>query len=230
MRALDLDTLARAQKGDHAARDEIFEDNTGLIWACVRKYSGVLEKDDLFQMGSIGLLKAIDRFDPSYGVAFSTFAVPHILGEVRRHLRDNALVKVDRRLKEIAFKAEKVRQRLASESGSEPPLSAVARELDVPTDTVLQAMEAAAAVLYIEDIPRYSETHAQPEGPAEDESLDIREAMGRLDREMKTVVEGRFFHGRTQSEVSLELGVSQAQVSRLEKKAILIMREYYRGR
>jgi len=230
MRPLDDGILARARKGDRAARDEMFEANTGLVWACVRKYVGVLEKDDLFQMGSIGLLKAIDRFDPSYGVAFSTFAVPHILGEVRRHLRDNALVKVDRRLREIAFKADRIRQRLTTEQGLEPPLSEVARELDVPADTVLEAMEAAASVLYLEDIPAYGDSNPHSQRPAEEESVDLKEAMERLDPEMRAIVEGRFFRGRTQTEVSHELGISQAHVSRLEKKAILAMREYYRGR
>lgn len=230
MRSLDDAVFSRAQRGDRGARDEIFESNTGLIWACVRKYAGVLEKDDLFQMGSIGLIKAIDRFDPSYGVAFSTFAVPHILGEVRRHLRDNALVKVDRRLREVAFKANRIRERLAAESGVEPSLSEVARALDVPIDVVLEAMEAAASVLYLEDVPAYGDTRAQADRPAEDESIDLREALRRLEPEMRSIVEGRFFRGKTQSEVSRELGISQAHVSRLEKKAISAMREYYRGR
>lgn len=230
MHALTDELFARAREGDREARDAIFESNTGLIWACVRKYAGVLEKDDLFQMGSIGLIKAIDRFDPAYGVAFSTFAVPHILGEVRRHLRDNALVKVDRRLREIAFRASRIREKLAGESGAEPPLSEVAKALGVPADTVLEALEAASSVVYLEDIPLHGEERADSARSREDDSIDLREALRRLEPDLRAVVEGRFFHGKTQSEVSRELGVSQAHVSRLEKKAILAMREYYRGR
>ncbi|MGE5580353.1 MAG: sigma-70 family RNA polymerase sigma factor [Bacillota bacterium] len=230
MRALSDELLSRAQSGDRSARDEIFESNTGLIWACVRKYAGVLEKDDLYQMGSIGLLKAIDRFDPTYGVAFSTFAVPHILGEVRRHLRDNALVKVDRRLREIAFRVNKTRELLFAQTGAEPPVSQVAKELDLPVDVVLEAMEAAASVVYLEDVPAHREAQVPVDRPGTDETMDLREALGRLEPQMRAVVEGRFFSGKTQQEVSRELGISQAHVSRLEKKAILAMREYYRGR
>lgn len=197
----------------------------------MRKYAGVIEKEDLYQMGSIGLLKAIDRFDPSYGVAFSTFAVPHILGEVRRHLRDNALVKVDRRLREIAFRAGKVREQLSVQTGAEPPVSQIAEALDLPVDVVLEAMEAAASVVYLEDVPAHREESQVPvERPATDETIDLREALSRLEPQMRAVVEGRFFSGKTQQEISRELGVSQAHVSRLEKKAILAMREYYRGR
>ncbi len=230
MRALSDELLSRAQSGDRSARDEIFESNTGLIWACVRKYAGVIEKDDLYQMGSIGLLKAIERFDPSYGVAFSTFAVPHILGEVRRHLRDNALVKVDRRLRDIAFRVNRVRERLSAQTGSEPPVSLIAKEMDLPVDVVLEAMEAAASVVYLEDVPVHRESPVPAERLGADESIDLRDALCRLDPQMRAVVEGRFFGGKTQQEVSRELGVSQAHVSRLEKKAIRAMREYYRGR
>ncbi len=235
MRSIDPEIFARAQGGDEEARSRIFEQNTGLIWSCVRKYAGLLEKDDLFQMGSIGLLNAIDRFDPSYGVAFSTFAVPHILGEVRRHLRDNALVKVDRRLREIGFRAEKVRREMAAKSGSEPPVSAVAEALGLPVDAVLEALEAASSVVYLEDIPGYSEGRVQgrDEGgvgrETDEDFFDLREAIMRLEPEMRAIVNGRFFLGKTQTEVSLELGISQAHVSRLEKKALINMREYYRG-
>ena len=231
MQRLDQLLFLRAQSGDKRARDEIFASNTGLIWACIRKYAGLLEKDDLFQLGSIGLLKAIDRFDPTYGVVFSTFAVPHILGEVRRYLRDNALVKVDRRLREIAFQAGKIRQQMTAKSGAEPPLTDIARALGVPPDTVLEAMEAASSVLYLEDIPGYVEKEASgDQSAAREDSVDLQEALERLGPDMQAIVRGRFLLGRTQSEISRELGISQAHVSRLEKKALMNLREYYRGK
>ncbi len=231
MQHLDHALFLRAQSGDSVARDEIFSANTGLVWACIRKYVGLMEKEDLFQLGSIGLLKAIDRFDPSYGVVFSTFAVPHILGEVRRHLRDNALVKVDRRLREISYQARKVRQEMTAKSGREPTASEIAEALEVPVDVLLEALEAASSVLYLEDVPGYGDRSAlDQDSPADEESVDLRAAVDRLEPEMRKIVEGRFFLARTQSEIARDLGISQAHVSRLEKKALLCLREYYRGK
>ena len=114
---LPVSLFERAHLGDPGAREEIFSANVGLIWKFAQRYTGLVEKEELFQLGALGLLKAIDRFDPTQGTAFSTFAVPHILGEIRRHLRDNALVKVDRRLREIAHLANKYRREALAKDG-----------------------------------------------------------------------------------------------------------------
>jgi RNA polymerase sporulation-specific sigma factor len=226
MQPLDQALFERARGGDRAAREEIFTANTGLIWAFAKKYGGLLEKEDLFQLGAIGLLKAIDRFDLSYGVVFSTFAVPHILGEIRRHLRDNALVKVDRRLRELAFLAARTRREAVAKTGEEPALSEIAEDLGVPVDVLCEAMEAVSSVLYLEDIPGYGEAPAAAVEHAARgaETLDLKQALEGLESDARTVVEGRFFLGKTQTEIARELGISQAHVSRLEKKALLSLR------
>jgi RNA polymerase sporulation-specific sigma factor len=226
MQPLERALFERARRGDMAAREEIFSSNTGLIWACARKYGGYAESEDLFQLGAIGLLKAIERFDPSYGVVFSTFAVPHILGEIRRHLRDNALVKVDRRLRELSYLASRARREGVARTGSEPSLKEIAVSLGVPVDALCEAMEAASSVLYLEDLPDSGEAPAAAgEAAVETESLELKQALEGLERDQRAVLEGRFFLGKTQSEIASELGISQAHVSRLEKKALLHLRD-----
>jgi RNA polymerase sporulation-specific sigma factor len=222
MHGLDEGLFERARSGDRAAREEVFEANTGLIWACAKRYAGFAEKEDLFQIGAIGLLKAIARFDPSYGAVFSTFAVPHILGEMRRHLRDTAPLKVERRLKEISYLARKARQEIATRTGEEPSLSQIAEVLGVPVDVVCEAVEATAPVLYLEDVQSYQE---KSQATADPISMDLAQALDRLEPGLRAVIEGRFFLGKTQFEISRELGISQAQVSRLEKRALLSLRD-----
>lgn len=222
MHGLDKDLFERAHGGDRSAREEIFAANTGLIWACVKRYAGLLEKEDLFQLGAIGMLKAIDRFDPYYGVVFSTFAVPHVMGEMRRHLRDDSPVKVERRLKEISYLARKAREEMAAATGQEPALAEVAAAVGVSVDRLCEAMDATAPLLYLEEIPQYQE---KPAEQADGSAVDLRQALSALSPDMRAIIEGRFFMGKTQSEISRELGVSQAQVSRLEKKALSELRE-----
>lgn len=222
MRRLDAGLLERARSGDRLAREELFEANKGLIWACVKKYAGLLEKDDLFQLGAIGLLKAIDRFDPSYGAVFSTFAMPNIMGEMRRYLRDNTPVKVERRLKEISYLARKARQEMVVRTGEEPSLAQVAEAVGVPVDALCEAMDATAPLLYIEDMPDFQE---KPQAAGENGELDLRQALDRLAPELRTIVEGRFYMGKTQDEISRELGISQAHVSRLEKRALQFLKD-----
>lgn len=222
MQRLDESLARRAQRGDKAAREEIFNANTGLIWACVRKYAGLLEKEDLFQLGAIGLLKAIDRFDPSFGVAFSTFAIPCILGEMRRQLRDDGPVKVERRLKEIAYLARKTQEKIRAETGKEPTVASIAEAIGVPVDVLCQALEATAPLASLEDAAGFA---ANQDATPDPSSIDLRQAMADLEPPLFSVIEGRFFLGKTQSEISAELGISQAQVSRLEKKALTFLRE-----
>lgn len=234
MQSLDLGLFQRVKQGDPEAREAIFQANTGLIWACVRKYTGLTEKDDLFQLGAIGLLKAVDRFDPSYGVLFSTFAVPHILGEIRRYLRDNTPLKVERRLKDIAHLARQVVDRKRSETGHDPTAAEVAQQLGVSTDVLVQALEATSPLAYLDEIPphegrpdRSRESAAEGDLP---DSVEISDAIERLDGQLRAVVEGRFFRGKTQAEIGKELGISQAHVCRLERAALAKLRVYLSAR
>lgn len=235
--SIDPGLFERIRKGDPEAREQVFNANTGLVWSCIRRYSGLMEKEDLFQLGAIGLLKAIDRFDPKYGTAFSTYAVPLILGEIRRYLRDNGAVKISRRLREISFAAKRLSSRRKAETGKEPSMEELAAELEVDLDMLCQALEATQPVLYFEDAPHVSESAASIsldtglfDQESYAESLDIREAIDKLDKNMKTVIEGRFFRGLTQQEIARELSVSQAHVSRLEKKALLFLRQILQGK
>ncbi|MGI6162412.1 MAG: sigma-70 family RNA polymerase sigma factor [Bacillota bacterium] len=232
--SIDAGMFERIKKGDTSARERFFDANTGLIWSCIRRYSGLLDKDDLFQLGAIGLLKAIDRFDPSYGVAFSTYAVPLILGEIRRYLRDNGAVKVSRRLREISLAARRLSSMRKAETGKELSVEELAQELGIDIDTLCQALDATQPVLYFDDLPHASESAAtevrtfDPE--THSDSFDVKEAVSRLDDDMRAIIEGRFFQGKTQYEVSRELGISQAHVSRLEKRALILLRQTLQGK
>ncbi len=230
MQAVDGALFERARQGDKEAREALFQAHTGLIWACLRKFAGLLEKDDLYQLGAIGLLKALDRFDPSYGVMFSTYAVPLILGEIRRHFRDNTPIKVARRLRETAYRATRVIDERRAATGVEPPAEEVARELGVTVDVLLEAMEATSPPGYLEDFPSYREQRKNPGGWSHGEetaaSIELQDALRSLGGEMRHIIEGRFFQGKTQAELARELGMSQAHVSRLEKAGLHKLRVY----
>ncbi len=219
----------KAQSGDRQARDKIFCQNEGLIWACIRRYAGLLEQDDLYQLASIGLLKAVQRFDPRYGTTFSTFAVPHILGEIRRHLRDNTPVKIERRYKDLVFQIRKADRELRERTGSEATLQDIASHLGVAVDLVVESLDATKPPVYLEDLPSWMERQAIGTGDAREhdllpDAIDIRRALAGLGPQEKSVIIERFFRGRTQAQIASRLGVSQAQVSRLEKRALLTLR------
>lgn len=233
---MSLDVVFRKiREGDTHLRDRVFNDNIGLVWACVKRYAGLLDKEDLFQLGAIGLLKAIDRFEPSYGVAFSTYAFPHIMGEIRRYLRDNAPIKISRRQKEIALAAQRVSRELAASTGSDPPVSEVASRLGLDADAILEALEAVRPVLYLEDLSGYSQERREDPGEPgevvlrEAHRIDLEDALNSLDHDLQKVIRGRFYRGRTQQELAEEIGVSQAHVCRLERKALLLLRAHLEG-
>ncbi len=242
---MDMDLFERARKGDPEARERVFKANTGLIGACIRRYAGLIDKEDLFQIGAIGLLKAIDRFDPKYGTAFSTYAVPLILGEIRRYLRDDGAVKVSRRLRELALAARRMSSAREADTGKAPSMEELARELGVEVDLLCRALEATRQVLYLEDQRAGGGAEASLTGvvgSARDawpawytgggqflESLDLRDAVSGLDSPLRDIIEGRFFQGKTQQEIAKELRLSQAQVSRLEKRALLLLRQALLG-
>ncbi len=225
---VDRSLYHRVRCGDKGAREEAFHRNTGLIWTCIRKYVGLLERDDLYQLGAIGLLKAIDGFDPDYGVEFSTFAVPHILGEMRRYLRDNTALKIERRCKELALQSKKAASQIRAQTGKEATVQEIAQRLGVESDAIIEALEATASPVYLEDVPLWREESAARAASVDDldqpDSLDLRWAVEGLGSLEKAIVERRFFQGKTQTEIAAELGVSQAHISRIEKRALIALR------
>lgn len=233
---LDRELFYRARKGDRASRDEIFRQNIGLVKACVARYRGLAEPEDLFQQGSLGLLKAIERFDPLYGVEFSTYAVPVILGEIRRYLRDNLPMRISRDLQELALKARRVEAELQSSTGGEPSLAEVARVLGVEVSRLVEAIESMRPPLVLESLTEESgtDTVADPKSQLRADSwdtdyIDMKIALEHLPGRLRTILILRYFLGKTQTEVAGELGLSQAQISRLEREALLRLRAMVSG-
>ncbi|MBQ4074716.1 MAG: RNA polymerase sporulation sigma factor SigG [Clostridia bacterium] len=223
--------------GDREAREEFIRGNLRLVLSVVQRFNNRGENvDDLFQVGCIGLIKALDNFDVTQNVRFSTYAVPMIIGEIRRYLRDNNPIRVSRSLRDTAYKALQARDRLVISLNREPTIAEMAQELSLPQEDVVFALEAiqdpislfepvyndGGDAIYIMDQVR-DEKH-KDEGWLE--KIAIKEAMRRLNDREKKILRLRFFEGRTQMEVAGEIGISQAQVSRLEKNALLHMRKY----
>lgn len=222
--------------GDLNAREEFIRGNLRLVLSVIQRFSNRGENvDDLFQVGCIGLIKALDNFDVTQNVRFSTYAVPMIIGEIRRYLRDNNAIRVSRSLRDIAYKALSARDRLQTELGREPTVQEIARKLELPEEDVALALEAiqdpvslcepiggeGADALTIGDQVRDDNVNAENWL----QNIAIREAMARLSDREQRILSLRFFQGRTQMEVAGEIGISQAQVSRLEKTALSHMRK-----
>jgi RNA polymerase sporulation-specific sigma factor len=229
--------VARARGGDMEARDHLVEANLRLVRSLVARFTNTTaDSEDLFQLGCIGLLKAVDRFDLSYDVRFSTYAVPLILGEIRRHLRDDGPMRVSRSLKQLAGQARKVRERLLAELGREPSVSEIAKELDVAPEEVIEAMDGARAPTSIHQTvhesdgdPIYLLDQLSSDDNREGQWLDrvaLREGLSCLEPREQTVIMLRFFRDKTQSEVASILGCSQVQVSRLERRALEQIRRF----
>lgn len=224
--------IAKAQSGDHAAMELLVEENTGLIWAVTRRFLGRgTEADDLYQLGCLGFLKAVEGFDLSYGTQFSTYAVPKISGEIRRFLRDDGAVKVSRSLKEQASAIRTVRNQLTSAFGREPTIAEISRQTGFSPEEIALAETATAAT---ESIQRetgeegFSLENVLTDTESEDkmvEKIALRQAISALSEREAMVIQLRYFHGLTQQRVARVLDVSQVQVSRIEKKAIAQLRE-----
>ena len=223
--------IKKSHDGDKEAREQLVEENIGLIWCVVKRFHGRgAEAEDLFQIGSIGLLKAIDKFDLSYDVKFSTYAVPMISGEIRRFLRDDGMIKVSRSLKELAYKSFQAREELMGILGREPTLDELAENMQVEKEEIVQAMEAGGEVESL-----YRPIH-QKEGSEirlldkleekerkEEKILDtmlLKQLLETLDGQERTLIYLRYFAEKTQSDVGKILGISQVQVSRMEKRII----------
>jgi len=221
-----------AKEGDAEARETLVNCNLRLVFNLVQRFSNRgYEMEDLFQIGTIGLMKAIDKFDMSYDVKFSTYAVPMIIGEIRRFLRDDNPVKVSRSVKEIAHKVHYVKEHLCKELGREPTINEIADQLNLPREEIVSALEAAQAptsifeTLYQDDgDPIYVLDQLGTEGDGEDggwfDQIALKEVMMKLVPRERKIILMRFFEDKTQSEVAKHLGLSQVQVSRLERQAL----------
>lgn len=228
----------RILKGDRLAREEYIYGNLRLVLSVIQRFSNRDENmDDLFQVGCIGLIKAIDNFDITQNVKFSTYAVPMIIGEVRRYLRDNNSIRVSRSLRDTAYKALQAKENLSKKNQKEPSLSEIAKYMDIPLKDVVTALDAIQdPVSLFEPVFRDSGGDAlyvmdQVKDPKNRddswlENISLSEAMKKLTEREKYILNLRFFQGKTQMEVSSEIGISQAQVSRLEKSALKHMRKY----
>ena len=223
--------LRRAKQGDASAREELVEGNLRLVLSVIQRFAGRGENaDDLFQVGCVGLLKAIDNFDISQNVRFSTYGVPMIIGEIRRYLRDNSAIRVSRSMRDTAYRVLQAREKLQREQQREPTVEQIARELDIPREEVVFAMDAVCDPVSLFE-PVYSDGGdavcvmdqvRDNRNTDEDwlEQIALKDAMEQLNARERMILALRFCDGKTQMEGSTEIGISQAQVSRLEKNAI----------
>lgn len=222
--------LKKAKAGDKKAREEMINGNLRLVLSVVQKFSGRGESpDDLFQVGCIGLIKAIDNFDPNLDVKFSTYGVPMIIGEIRRFLRDSNSVRVSRSMRDIAYKAMQIKESFINEHGREPKVEEIAKEMGVPKSQVVVALEAIVEPISLYE-PVYSDSGDTiymmdqiSDKNSESswlEEISLKEAIKVLSPREKRILTMRFFDGRTQMDVASQIGISQAQVSRLEKGAL----------
>lgn len=225
------------QSGDESAREKLINGNLRLVLSVIQRFTNRGEYvDDLFQVGCIGLMKAIDNFDLSQNVRFSTYAVPMIIGEIRRYLRDNNPIRVSRSLRDIAYKALQVRDSLINKNSREPSISEIAEELNIPREEIIFALDAIQ-----EPISLFEPIYHDGGDPifvmdqiGDDKNHDsnwlegiaVKEALSKLTEREKLILTLRFFEGKTQMEVADEIGISQAQVSRLEKAALGHMRKF----
>ena len=235
-----MELLQRAHDGDKEARDRLGMENIGLVWSIVKRFSGRgCETEDLFQIGSIGLLKAIDNFDLSMDVKLSTYAVPMITGEIRRFLRDDGMIKVSRPLKELAMKIYSARERMEFSLGREPTIEELAGQVGVSREEVAASLEAGAEVesLYRpvgkEDDGNGCLLDKLAEKSSENEKvLDkivVKELLSGLGRQEQEIIIRRYFENQTQTKIAEDLHISQVQVSRLEKKILRQLREKLAG-
>jgi RNA polymerase sporulation-specific sigma factor len=238
VKASEQDELfARIKQGDEQARLTFIEGNLRLVLSVIRRFPNTTENiDDLFQIGCIGLIKAIDNFDTTLGVKFSTYAVPMISGEVRRHLRDSSVLRVSRSLKDTAYKAIYARECMLRTTQREPTIEEIAAEIGMTKEDIAYALDAMQNPMSLNE-PIYTEGGdtlyvmdqiSDKKNKEENwvESLSLSDAMRRLNSREHEIISLRFFEGKTQMEVADMIGISQAQVSRLEKSALKIMREY----
>ena len=230
--------FARMNQGDNSAREEFIRGNLRLVLSVIQRFSNANadSADDLFQVGCIGLIKALDNFDQTLDVRFSTYAVPMIIGEVRRYMRDNNAIRVSRSLRDIAYKAIYTRDILTKKNDREPTVDEIAKELELPKEDIVTALDAIATPMSLfepvyqegQDVLYLMDQVKDKKNKEENwvQSLALQEAMQRLNERELNIIRLRFFEGKTQTEVADEIAISQAQVSRLEKNALKSMQHY----
>lgn len=229
--------IEMAHSGDKTARERLVMDNVGLVWSIVRRFTGRgCETEDLFQIGSIGLIKAIDKFDTSYEVRFSTYAVPMIVGEIKRFLRDDGMIKVSRSMKELGIKISAAREQLSGTLGRDPTLEELAEALGRSCEEVAASLEAGCQVesLYApggrgEENNLVLLDRVAEEKNGQEEMLDrllLGDLLKALDKKQREIIVRRYFYNQTQTQIAGILGISQVQVSRLERKILKEMREH----
>ena len=232
-----MEMIEKVKAGDMETRDKFIQGNLRLVLSVIQRFSNRGETpDDLFQVGCIGLIKALDNFDTSHGVKFSTYAVPMIIGEIRRYLRDNNSIRVSRSMRDLAYKSLQARESLASQLQREPTVTEIAAELDARREDVVMALESIQepvslfepvfhddgdAIYVMDQVQDTKNTDVKWI-----ENLSLSEAMKKLSPRERHILNMRFFEGKTQMEVAKEISISQAQVSRLEKNALKYMRKY----
>jgi RNA polymerase sporulation-specific sigma factor len=225
-----MELLRRVKNGDMKARDELISGNLRLVLSVIQRFTNRGENlDDLFQVGCIGLIKAIDHFDINQGVRFSTYGVPMIIGEIRRYLRDNNSIRVSRSLRDTAYKAMQVKEKMLAKSSREPSVEEIAKELKLPREEVVVALESVVEPVSLYE-PVFSDGGdtiyvMDQVGDNNDDNnwldeIALKEAIKNLNSREKNILAMRYFQGKTQMEVASEIGISQAQVSRLEKAAL----------
>ena len=230
----------RIKEGDEEARELYIKGNLRLVLSVIKRFSNNNENmDDLFQIGCIGLIKAIDNFDTTLNVKFSTYAVPMIIGEIRRYLRDNNSIRVSRSLRDIAYRAIYAKESYMKSNLKEPTIAEIAEEIGIEKEMIVYAMDAIQSPVSLFE-PVYTEggdtlyvmdqiSDKKNKEETWVENLSLREAINRLNKRERHIIDLRFYEGKTQMEVAQEIGISQAQVSRLEKNALKTMRNYLRA-
>lgn len=229
----------KVKDGDEEAREKLIQGNLRLVLSVIQRFSGRGENaDDLFQVGCVGLIKAIDNFDITLNVQFSTYAVPMIIGEIRRYLRDNNMVRVSRSIRDLAYKALQSKEKLLKETGKEPTIEEIAKEIGAEKEDIVVSLDAIQDPMSLQE-PVYNDgsdsiyvmdqvKDTKNTDEFWTESITIAEAMKKLSEKEKMIIDKRFFSGRTQMEVAEEIGISQAQVSRIEKSAIEHIKRLYK--
>ena len=231
--------FVKIKQGDEEARQTFINGNLRLILSVIKRFRGRGENaDDLFQVGCVGLIKAIDNFDITQGVQFSTYAVPMVIGEIKRYLRDNNSIRVSRSVRDLAYKTMQFKEKYTKEKGEEPTISQIAKELGVEEEEISLSLDAIQDPVSLQEpvfndgqesifiMDQVKDTKNTDESWTE--NMTIKQAMEKLNEKEKMIVNKRFFEGKTQMEVASEIGISQAQVSRLEKSALSHLKRSYK--
>ncbi len=232
-----IELIKRSQSGDSEAREKLVESNLGLIRSVIRGFANRgIDFEDIFQIGSIGLLKAIDKFDLSFDVKFSTYAVPMIMGEIKRFLRDDGIIKVSRSLKQVAYMAKTAEEKLSKELGREPTILEISEEIGIEKEDIVMAIESTYHPEYLYDVvhendgtPLYLIDKISNEDDVEMDMIDnilLKDMLSKLKPRDRKIIVLRYFKDKTQSEVASLLEISQVQVSRIEKRIVEEMRTY----